>query len=364
MIKHLYLHIPCCKYICSYCDFCKKYIQYFDLDKYLIYVEKELKLYSKKLILDTIYIGGGTPSTLSIAQLEKLRNILNKYVSYKDGYEFSFEANPDDITDEYCEALKTLGVNRLSLGIQSLNNDILHLLNREYDCNCVDRAITIASKYFNNINVDFMFNLPNQTQQDIDDCIAFVNNHKKITHISFYDLILEENTILYNQDYHYMSDDEQANLYIYIQNQLNEIGFTQYEISNWSRDIKTQSQHNLCYWNNEHYLGIGLGASGYLDDYRYTNTCSTNQYYQLLGNNKLPIVDDEKIDQQSLLEYELMLGLRTSYGVNLKHFPQLDIDQHYFLIEGSNIKIKPEFYFISNELIINLLEQMEEQCEE
>lgn len=356
MIKHLYLHIPTCKYICSYCDFCKKYINSFDLDSYLDYLDMELAMYNQHFQLDTLFIGGGTPSTLSIKQLEKLASILHKYISFNNNYEFSFEANPDDLDKAYCQALKNIGVNRISIGVQTINDEILKILGRKHTNQDVITAISNASLYFDNISIDLMFNLPNQSMQDIKDAINLIDQFPKITHLSFYDLILEPHTKLYNQNYHYLDEEQEAIIYGFIQKQLEKKQFIQYEISNFSKHDQFPSKHNLAYWQNKQYIGIGLGGSSYYQDYRYTNTYSITQYKNRLKNQQFPIKEYELVNNNDYLEYQIMLGLRTSIGIE-KNLINLNlIDEKYYNIGKETITIKPEYYFISNELILQVLE--------
>lgn len=364
MIKHLYIHIPFCKYICSYCDFCKKYVQHYNIDEYLDLLDQELSLYQDEFHLDTIYVGGGTPSTLNINQLNILKNIINKHTKLNDNYEFSFEANPDDITDEYAKALHQIGVNRLSIGVQTLNNDILKQLGREYQDQDVYHALDIASNYFDNISIDLMFNLKNQTLEDIDKAIELVNRYTSIKHISVYSLIVEDHTILGNQDYYNLDEDQESQVYKYIQNKLKNLGFNQYEISNWFRSNDYISKHNSCYWDNSEYVGIGLSASSYYKNYRYTNTRSYKDYLITITKKNNPIVDYEQLSNYDKIYYSIMLGLRTSRGINYDLVKDYISDINQFEIIDKNIRIKEDYYFISNEIIIDILIKLEESWQE
>lgn len=359
--KHLYIHIPFCKYICSYCDFCKKYAKNYNLDTYLDYLDQELSMYDDYQNIETIFIGGGTPSVLDIKQITKLKNILTKYINLNQIKEFSFEMNPDDINQEYLLALKDLGVNRLSIGIQTLNNHILSMLGRKYSKKDVETNIKIATSIFDNVSCDFMFNLPTQILNDLDQVFSFIKDNPEIKHISFYDLIIEEHTILGNQDYHYLSEEEESDWYKYLQEQLHNLGFSQYEISNWAKDNSYQSQHNLGYWRIEDYIGIGLSSSSCYQGYRYTNTYSIKEYYQALDNKQLPIKDYEEFGKYEKAYDTIMLGLRTSEGIDEKVVENFPLKKEFFATINKRVRIKNEYYFVSNSLILELLMQLEEK---
>lgn len=364
MIKHLYIHIPFCKYICSYCDFCKKYVQHYNIDEYLDLLDQELSFYQDEFHLDTIYVGGGTPSTLNSDQLIKLRNIIDKHAKLNENCEFSFEANPDDITEDYAKILHQIGVNRLSMGVQTLNNDILKQLGREYDDQDVYDALDIASKYFDNISVDLMFNLKNQTSADLDTAIDLLNKYNGIKHISVYSLIVEDHTRLGNQNYYNLDEDEESQVYKYIQHRLNNLGFNQYEISNWSRNNEFISRHNSCYWDNSEYVGIGLSASSYYNNYRYTNTRSYKDYLTTITEKNNPVVEYEVVSNYDKIYYSIMLGLRTAKGINYEIVKDYISDINQFEIKDGRIRIKEDYYFISNEIIIDILIKLEESWQE
>ena len=198
MIKSIYFHIPFCRNICTYCDFCKMHYDEELIDKYLNELEKEFSSKYKNEVIDTIYIGGGTPSCLNKKQLLKLFSIINK-IELNKKYEFTFECNIEDINDDLLKILKTSRVNRLSIGVQSFNKQLLNILGRDYDFNIYDK-INLCKKYFDNISVDFIYGVNGQS---IDDLHSDLNSFIKldINHISIYSLILEDNTILKINNY-------------------------------------------------------------------------------------------------------------------------------------------------------------------
>jgi len=310
--KSLYIHIPFCKHICSYCDFCKMYYNEELVDKYLESLDKELNSIYKEEELDTIYIGGGTPSSLSIKQLEKLFSILGK-VKTSSNLEFTFEANINDINSDLLDALVKNKVNRISIGIETVNPKYLKLMERNHTKEEVEEKINLVKKYFFNINVDFMYGFNNQTIEELKGDLDFFKD-LDVPHISIYSLILEPNTKLFINNMTPLDEEIESNMYFYIINYLKDLGYNHYEVSNFSKS-GYESRHNLVYWNNEHYYGMGLGASGYIDNIRYTNTRSINKY--LLGNY---VLDKTIVNEQINMENEMILGLRKIEGVNKNDF--------------------------------------------
>jgi len=310
--KSLYIHIPFCKNICSYCDFCKMYYNEELVNKYLDGLNKELETIYKEEVLDTIYIGGGTPSSLSIRKLKKLFSILEK-VKTSNNLEFTFEANINDINSDLLEVLTKNKVNRISIGIETVNPKYLELMERSHTKEEVKEKISLVKRYFSNINVDFMYGFNNQTMEELKSDLDFFKE-LDVPHISIYSLILEPNTKLFINNMTPLDEETESNMYFYIINYLKDLGYIHYEVSNFSK-CGYESKHNLVYWNNEHYYGIGLGASGYIDNIRYTNTRSINKY--LLGNY---VLDKTTIDDEINMENEMMLGLRKIKGVSKQAF--------------------------------------------
>lgn len=360
-IKSCYIHIPFCKKICSYCDFCKNFYNDNIIDSYLNSLEKEIKKIYKGDILNTIYIGGGTPSSLSITNLEKLFNML-KIFKLSNNYEYTFECNYEDINDELLNILKTNKVNRLSIGIQTFNEKYSKVLNRNINKTEIIKKVFLAKKYFNNINIDLMYALPNQNIEDLKkDLKEFIK--LDITHISTYSLIVEEHTKLYIDKIKEVSDDIQSDMYYLIVKTLKENGYNHYEISNFSKEGYF-SKHNLTYWNNDNYYGFGLGASSFMGNKRIDNTRSINNYI----NGKI-IMNEDSLDTEGLIKDEVMLSLRKTSGINKKVFYNKynkkisdvfnykDILKNNLLEENDNYLFIPEDkLFISNEIILQLLD--------
>ncbi len=360
MIKHCYIHIPFCKNICSYCDFCKLFYDTGYVMAYLDCLEEEIIQYYRNDELETIYIGGGTPSCLSDSELEKLFLILNK-LKRKDNCEVTLEANFDSITFSKLDLCKKYGVNRISFGLQTTHEWILEKMGRTLDLNYVKDVISYCKKIgISNINVDLMYAFPGEVIDEVKADIFFIKE-LDIPHISTYSLILEEHTKLYIEKVKSIPEELDASMYQEIVSSFKE--FCHYEISNFAKE-GYQSRHNLCYWHNLCYYGFGLGASGYIDDYRYTNTRSILHYLKKNFRSSF-----EKVDLYDKIEYEVILNLRTKKGISKREFfkkyqKELDYYFHYqelvkkgYLIEDKNyLAIREEYFYLSNEILVQLLE--------
>ncbi len=362
MVKSCYIHIPFCKKICSYCDFCKIFYNEQLVDKYLISLENEIDSLYQNEVLDTIYIGGGTPSSLNINQLEKLFSIINKLNKSKT-IEYTIECNFETMSKEKLELFKKYGINRLSFGIESINEDNQKLLERENKKEEIINIIkTAKSLGFNNINVDLMYALPNETLEVLNKDIDFVLS-LDIEHISTYSLIIEEHTKLYINNTQNINDELDEEMYRLICSRLKENNYLHYEISNFSKE-KKKSKHNTCYWNNDEYYGFGLGAASYLNNYRNTNTRSITEY--LKGNY---LKDKELVNIEDKEEYEILLNLRKNEGISLIEFKekyQVDfltkykvdtlINNNFLKIENNHLYIPEDKWYISNEIIVKIIE--------
>lgn len=357
----IYIHIPFCKTICSYCDFCKMLYYEKWVDKYLEELKKEILNTYKNDIIETIYIGGGTPSSLSLEELSKLFEIV-KIFKLADNYEFTFECNIDDLDYEKLELLFQNKVNRLSIGIQSFNKDNLKILNRNHDYQVVLEKINMAKRIgFNNINVDLIYAIPNESMDTLKNDLDLFTS-LDISHISTYSLMIEPNTKLYINKVSNIDEEIDYKMYNYIINYLKDKGFNHYEISNFSKEGFV-SRHNLVYWNNKYYYGFGLGASGYVDNIRYDNTKSLNEY--LNGNYRL---NKEFLDKKKTIENELILGFRKIKGINKKDFykkynvklEEMEIikkliKERKLTNDIDNIYIDSKYIYISNEILINFI---------
>ncbi|MDD3241389.1 MAG: radical SAM family heme chaperone HemW [Bacilli bacterium] len=358
MIESAYIHIPFCTNICTYCDFCKMFYNKKMVNNYLLALEKEINSLYKNDILETIYIGGGTPSSFDIEDLNKLFIILRK-LNKSDNIEYTIECNIENIDEEKLIFFKENGINRISIGIESFNEDILKFLGRKYTKKDIVEKMNIIKKYFDNINIDLIYAVPIQSIEILkEDLNNFID--LDIKHISTYSLIIEDNTKLKNDKIKYIDEDLDQEMYELIKETLKENNFIHYEISNFSKDTY-QSKHNLNYWMNNNYYGFGLGASGFIDNKRYTNTRSINNY--LLGKY---ILEEEYLDNEKNLENEIMLLLRTNIGLNKKELYnkyKIDIDTKYNIkemikdhlievLDNGNYIISKDKWYIENSILI------------
>lgn len=356
MTKAVYIHIPFCKKICSYCDFCKMYYHQEYVSNYLKALETEIDKRYQGENVDTIYIGGGTPSVLSVLQLKELFRKIKKIKKSKN-IEFSFEMNFDSIDEEKLILLKENGVNRLSFGVETLSPKGQRLLNRVNKKERIKKIISKAKELgFNNINIDLIYAFPGETKEDLKKDLDFIIS-LDIEHISTYSLIIEEHTILYIEGVENISEDLDAEMYEYIYKRLAKEGYIHYEISNFAKNGK-ESRHNLCYWNNEHYYGFGLSSASYIDNTRMLNTRSINKY--LKGDY---LVEKEELTKEEIKEYELILGLRKKTGISKEYFIKKyvnikDLLENGFLEEDNNRIFIPENkMYLSNEIIVKILKE-------
>ena len=328
MIQAAYIHIPFCEHICHYCDFNKVFLKGQPVDEYLDSLEKEMKLTIEKYgeqKLSTIFVGGGTPTSLTAPQLERLCGIINRELKVHPEIEYTFEANPGDLTEDKLKALYEGGVNRLSFGVQSFNNKLLQRIGRTHKAEEVFSSIESAKKIgFDNISVDLIYSLPGQTLGDFQETLktAFTLD---IQHYSGYSLIIEPKTVFYNLmrkgKLPTPGEDVEASMYGVLMEEMANHGFQQYEISNFAKP-GFESRHNLTYWNNTEYFGFGAGSHGYVGKNRYSNYGPLKKYMQPLEQGEFPLMHEHEVTVVEQMEEELFLGLRKNKGVSLLSFEE------------------------------------------
>ena len=369
----LYIHIPFCNKVCPYCDFHKMVASNNLKEAYIKALINEFKLKNiSKYQLSTIYIGGGTPSSLSIDLLEMLFSTLNKNLKLNELLEFTFECNPEDINIDLLKLLKKYHVNRLSIGIQTLNKSFQQLIKREFEFEKLSTIVALVKEFgFVNYSFDLMYGFKNQVINDIkSDIDSLISLNPK--HISIYSLIVEDHTIfgkLKNDGKVLESnDDEQARQYQFIIDYLEKLGYHQYETSNFATD-GYKSKHNLIYWDHDDYLCIGSGASSFIDDIRSVTTTFINEYIHHLNNNELPHIDSELLDFEDLTDEFIMMALRKNEGVDILLFEEkfgVDIFEYYpnikYLLDnniieqcGKFLSIKKEFRYVANSVIVKFI---------
>lgn len=323
----LYLHLPFCISKCPYCDFNSYQLKEDNqISSYISALYQEITTYSKKLKksnIKTIYLGGGTPTILPGVQIyDILEFCKSKFTIDKDA-EITIEANPGTLDGEKIKLLIESGINRLSLGAQSFNNLFLKKLGRIHNTQDIIDSYYLARKEgFNNINIDIMFALPDQTTEDLQITLKKAISLKP-DHLSLYNLTIKPGTEYFKKykkgKLKLPTEDEEFDMYNWAIKFLEESGFEHYEISNFARPYK-RSMHNLIYWQNKPYLGIGAGAYSFIKGYRYMNYESPARYTKEIMSGKLPLDNGEKLSLRKRMIETIILGLRTKDGVGYKKF--------------------------------------------
>lgn len=360
-MKAVYIHIPFCSHICAYCDFPKVlHIDTF-VDDYLEALQREINDSYDGERIESIYIGGGTPSCLTQKERIKLFRILEIF-NRTPNCEYTFECNPQDITEELLDDIVQGGVNRLSIGVESFDENNLKILERQINYKDLENKLTLVrNRGIDNINLDLMYAIPGEKlstlKKDISKLIKL-----NPTHISTYSLILEQHTKLGNEKIEYISEDLDFKMYETIKEKLKKSGYEQYEVSNFSK-LGFKSMHNLNYWNNGEYYGFGLGASGYKDAFRYTNTRNIHEY--IAGNYRF---EENLMTYKDQMDNELMLGFRKlegidvnlfydKYGTNIQDvYPIKELIKEKDLIyKNGFVYINPDKIYVMNEILIKLI---------
>ena len=374
MAQSMYIHIPFCTQICHYCDFNKFFIQNQPVNQYLEALGKEMALYNlAQKEMQTVFIGGGTPTALDAAQMERLLSSIHEHIRLGDGYEFTIEANPGDLTMEKLKVMKEAGVNRLSLGVQTFNEELLKKIGRAHTADDVYRNVELAREAgFENISIDLIYSLPGQTIDDLEDTINRALD-LDLPHFSAYSLIIEPKTVFYimlnKGKLSLPSEDTEASMYEYVMNRMEKAGYHQYEISNFGKR-GYESKHNLVYWNNEEYFGFGAGAHGYLNGVRYHNHGPLKKYMNAIETGEKPIIDQTVVTTKERMEEEMFLGLRKMDGVSLQGFKsRFDIEMNdvfadvianllekkLLVINDGRIKLTHQGKLIGNEVFQDFL---------
>lgn len=319
-VQSAYIHIPFCVRICTYCDFNKYFIQNQPVDEYLDALITEMST-AKYRNLKTMYVGGGTPTALSINQLERLLKAIRDTFTITG--EYTFEANPDELTKEKVQLLEKYGVNRISMGVQTFKPELLSVLGRTHNTEDIYTSVLNAKNAgIKSISLDLMYHLPKQTIEDFEQSLDLALD-MDIQHISSYGLILEPKTQFYNMYRKGLlklpNEDLGADMYQLLMSKIEQSPFHQYEISNFALDGH-ESEHNKVYWFNEEYYGFGAGASGYVDGVRYTNINPVNHYIKAINKESKAILVSNKPSLTERMEEEMFLGLRLNEGVSSRRF--------------------------------------------
>ncbi|OAH56067.1 MULTISPECIES: radical SAM family heme chaperone HemW [Bacillaceae] len=353
MINAAYIHIPFCHHICHYCDFNKVFMKNQPVEQYLQNLDKEMSMGENKSGYKSIFVGGGTPTSLDETQLQYFVESIAQQLPLASGGEYTFEANPGDLTPAKMGILKRGGVNRLSIGVQSFNDAHLKRIGRTHTKKDVLQTVRNAEKAgFDNLSIDLIYGLPEQTVEDAIDttrqALAL-----GLPHYSAYSLIIEPKTVFYNLmskgNLPLPKEEAEADMYEAVMQLMSASGLHQYEISNFARP-GFESIHNLTYWNNEEYYGFGAGAHGYVKGVRYANYGPLKKYIEPLERGELPRMSSQQTTKREQMEEEMFLGLRKLAGVSIAAFQRKYNQNPLSLFKGA----------ISNMTERNLLEVTDE----
>lgn len=348
----IYIHIPFCKQKCYYCDFVSYSNKCSEVKEYIESLKKEIEEFDfSNYKVTSIYIGGGTPSYIdSIYIVEILSELKEKLkcnlIEFKD-IEITIEVNPGTVDTKKLNDYKKLGINRLSIGLQSTKNDILKKIGRIHTYQEFLEIYKLARKTgFKNINIDLMIGIPGQKIGDLKNTLQDIIKLEP-EHISVYSLIIEENTpiekMLENGEIKLPDEDLERNMYWYVKNTLELNGYNHYEISNFAK-LGKESRHNLNCWNQEEYIGFGVAAHSYLNGIRFSNTINVEEYIQHIENNRKE--ENIQIEESQSLEDKknefMMLGFRKIQGVDIARFKEKFIDNPIFLYRENLNKLVEE----------------------
>lgn len=370
----IYIHVPFCKTRCIYCDFYTRT----DMSpkyNYVLAICKEIELrksYISDEIVDTIYFGGGTPSQLSVEDFNKIFETIYNTFEVSSDAEITMEANPDDLDISYLDSLQALPFNRLSMGVQSFNDDELKFLKRRHSSKrALDVVNTCKSLGYNNISIDLMYGLPNQTmdiwQRNLDKAISL-----DIQHISSYHLIYEQGTRLYRLfkmgDVKAVDEELSVEMFSLMIDKLGSAGFEHYEISNFARN-GLYSRHNSSYWLGKKYLGLGPAAHSFDGENRAWNIPSISKYITAIGEHRLPL-EIENLDRNTRYNDFILTGMRTMWGVDLIELERLFgtklkdycmknvqryIDERFVYKEANVLKLSRNGIFISDGIMSDMM---------
>ena len=364
----IYVHIPFCVAKCNYCNFASKYASNEEIDRYIAFLCKEIKQKSsilKNKLATSIYIGGGTPSFVDSKHIVRIIEIIRNNYNVLQGAEITIECNPCSTTKQKLQDYKNAGINRISFGVQSLNDNELEIIGRKHTAKMAKEAILEAKEVgYENISADLLIGIPEQTNESLLNNIQQLIN-LGVKHISAYMLILEEGTQLYNQVSKNMllcaSEDESVNMYNNAYSLLKNLGYERYEISNFAKK-GYESKHNVNYWELGEYIGFGVSAHSFYNGKRIANSNTFNGYYK-------GIQDVELLSNEETIEEIIMLGLRQEKGVSIsklyeygydilkKRYEQIDIliKNNLIKIENDYIKIMPDKFGLTSAIILELI---------
>ena len=370
----IYIHIPFCRQKCYYCDFYKT-VNTSLTEKYLSGLKQEAKLrknYLQNEVVETIYFGGGTPSVLTANELEAILNHISKSYKLSNQLETTFEANPDDLTPDYLNAIKSAGINRLSIGIQAFQDVHLKKMNRRHNAEQAEEVVKNAVKTgINNISVDLIYGLPDLTEKQWSESLERVFN-LPVQHLSAYHLTYHEGTAFYTWlkkgTLKELSENESVNQFNILLDSAEKAGFEQYEISNFARD-EQYSKHNTAYWLGKKYLGLGPSAHSYDQNTRRWNVSHVERYIHGVETGE-EYFEEEKLNVKEHFNEHILTRIRTKWGVSLSFVNQKfgetyhqyllqQIAKHqksgFVILKDQTITLSREGLFVSDEIMSDLM---------
>lgn len=376
----IYLHIPFCVRKCSYCDFvsysAKPFEENHGINRYFEAIKQELIRYKEKLStyeVATIYLGGGTPSAVDGRLIHDLLNMIRASLNVTNDAEITIEVNPGTLTNDKLNHYKAAGINRVSMGLQTTNDQLLETIGRIHSTNdFITSYHALRDAGFNNISLDLMFGLPGQTLSDIDRAINLIDQLKP-QHVSAYSLKIEEGTPLFDAyekgSVQLPSEELEREMYHRINSKLRELGIYQYELSNYALP-GWESKHNTVYWENKPYLGVGVSSHSKLDDVRFSNTSNIHEYMDSIQKGESVIIDSEPIDAEEDLFESIILGLRLNKGIQIDLLNEryaIDfetryekvlsslIQDHLIIREGNTIKLTELGRDLANQVFLRFM---------
>ncbi|GBG12216.1 coproporphyrinogen III oxidase [Paenibacillus agaridevorans] len=354
--RSLYIHIPFCTNKCHYCDFTSYVLRGQPVDQYLDALEQEMITTVETLrpeVIDTVFVGGGTPTVLTPPQMERFLKAVSTHFPLADNVEFSMEANPGTTDIDKLGAMRAGGVNRISFGVQSFDNSLLERIGRIHNVDDVYRSLENARQVgFDNLSIDLMFGLPGQTLEHLSDSVDRAMA-LKLPHYSLYSLKVEENTLFHKlyerNELPLPPEEEEYEMFLLLMKKLQEGGYRHYEISNFAKP-GFESRHNSTYWRNEPYYGLGAGAHGYSNRTRHINLKGVQPYIDAAAV-KLPRLETFEVSEREAMEDFMMVGLRLLEGVPVSRFQEQFPGQRMELVFGETLE---------KQLANGLMERIEE----
>jgi len=320
--RSVYIHVPFCRHRCGYCNFSVVADRDYLIQRFLAAIETEIQWLGRSYEIDTLFLGGGTPSHLPPDDFERLFKIVRSQFDFTTDAEITVECNPSDITKDRVALFRRSGVNRISLGVQSFNESKLKRLQRDHTPQTVADAVDEIRRRIDNVSMDLIFAAPDETltdwHTDLDAALLLEPNH-----LSTYELTFEKGTQFWNRlskgDLRQSDEDLCAAMYEYTLDRIAEAGLSQYEVSSFS-EAGFRCRHNLRYWSGDPYFAFGPGASRFVDGMRETNHGSTMYYLKRIEMNQSPVAEFERLDRRAAAAERLAIGLRQNDGVNNANF--------------------------------------------